>query len=259
MAKYNKLYGKHVLVIGGSAGIGHAVAAASLESDAQVTISSSSEKRLAAAVSALKLSTGVDAVRVSGITCDLSSPETIEANLEALFQSAKQLAPVDHVVYTAADAIPIAGLADVTPAQVHAAVQMRMVAPLMVAKVAARHLPRTRASSVTFTGGTISERPEKGWAVTAYLGGGVQSLVKVLALEMAPVRVNLVRPGVVDTGIWDTLGPEAKQGLIDAIGAKVPTGQAGQVEDVAEAYLWLMKDGNASGSVAGTDGGALLV
>lgn len=259
MGKYDKLKDRHVLVIGGSAGIGKAVAAASLEAGARVTISSSSEARLATTVRELQSSTGADVQRISGIACDLSGADTIEANLEQLFKSAEQAAPVDHVVLTAADNISATALSEFQPAQAQAAIQFRMIAQLVVAKVAARHLPATRASSLTLTGGSLSERPAKGYAMMSFFAGGIQAVARALAVEMAPVRVNVVRPGIVDTGLWDGLGAEIKKRMLEAAEATVPTGRVGQVEDVAEAYLWLMKDGNASGSVAGTDGGSLLV
>ncbi|KAL8351573.1 hypothetical protein RB598_006384 [Gaeumannomyces tritici] len=234
MAKYNKLQDKHVLVIGGSAGIGKAVAAASLEAGARVTISSSSKARLDSAVRELQSSTGAVGQRISGIAIDLSAKDTIETNLEQLFQSAKQAGPVDHVVYTAGDSIPMTPLSEFQPAQAHAAIQLRMIAPLMVAKVA-------------------------GLAIASFLCGGIQAVTRALAVEMAPVRVNMVRPGLVDTGLLDGLGAEAKKSWMESVEATVPTGKVGQVEDVAEAYLWSMKDGNASGTVAGTDGGLLVV
>ncbi|KAL8413130.1 hypothetical protein RB594_004662 [Gaeumannomyces avenae] len=259
MAKYNKLQDKHVLVIGGSAGIGKAVAAASLEAGARVTISSSSKARLDSAVRELQSSTGAVSQRISGIAIDLSAKDTIETNLEQLFQSAKQAGPVDHVVYTAGDSIPMTPLSEFQPAQAHAAIQLRMIAQMMVAKVAVRHLPSTRASSLTLTGGTLSERPTKGFAIASFLCGGIQAVTRALAVEMAPVRVNMVRPGLVDTGLLDGLGAEVKKSWMESVEATVPTGKVGQVEDVAEAYLWSMKDGNASGTVAGTDGGLLVV
>ncbi|KAL8386775.1 hypothetical protein RB595_010401 [Gaeumannomyces hyphopodioides] len=259
MAKYNKLQDKHVLVIGGSAGIGKAVAAASLEAGARVTISSSSKARLDSAVRELQSSTGAVGQRISGIAADLSGADTIETNVEELFRSAEQAGPVDHVVFTAGDNISATPISEFQPAQAHAAIQFRMIAQLVVAKVAARHLPSTRASSLTLTGGSLSERPAKGYAMMSFLGGGIQAVTRALAVEMAPVRVNLVRPGIVDTGLWDGLGAETKKRVLEAAEATAPTGKVGQVEDVAVAYLWLMKDGNASGSVAGTDGGSLLV
>ncbi len=74
------------------------------------------------------------------------------------------------------------------------------------------------------------------------------------------MRVNVVRPGFVDTGLWAALmSPDQKESYMRELEGKALTRNAGQVEDVAEAYLWLMKDGNATGSVAGSDGGWLLV
>lgn len=86
-------------------------------------------------------------------------------------------------------------------------------------------------------------------------------MARGLAVDMAPVRVNVVRPGIVDTGLWDGIMTDVdeREAFKRGVGEKMLTGRVGTVEDVAEAYLWVMKDGNVTGSVAATDSGALLV
>ncbi|KAK0730307.1 hypothetical protein B0H67DRAFT_548284 [Lasiosphaeris hirsuta] len=254
---YHKLQDKHVLVIGGSSGIGLAVAEAALASGAKVTISSSSPAKVIAAVS--NLSTSYPDRTVRGLTTDLSKPSA-EADLATLFDAAQNgLGSINHVVFTAADPLSLGGLDSVTADGIHAAAHMRMVVPVLVAKVAARYLPAVNTSSLTITSGSVSERPTKGWSVISYFAGGLVSLARALALDLAPMRVNVVRPGYVDTGLWGHMSAEEKADMVKGVEAKMPTGKFGAVEDVAEAYLWLMKDGNATGAVAGTDSGALLV
>jgi len=259
-SKYNKLAGKNVLVIGGSSGIGYGVAEAALAAGANVSISSSSQARLDSAAAALEASlpAGSGGGRIAAIRADLSRADTIEADLEALFAAAP--APTDHIVFTASDALSLGGLDDVNAAQAHRAAHMRMVVPLLLGKVARRHLAPSRHASLTLTTGSVAVKPAAGWALIGFMGGGIQTLTKALAVDLAPVRVNAVRPGVVDTGLWDhsMSGPE-KAAMLKELGDQALTGCAGRVEDVAEAYLWLMKDGNVTGFVAGTDGGALLV
>jgi len=84
-------------------------------------------------------------------------------------------------------------------------------------------------------------------------------MVRGLAIDLKPVRVNLVSPGAVETEVWDTLSEEAGESYFKTFGSKILTGQIGRPEDVAECYLWLMKDKNVTGTVVQTDGGALLV
>ncbi|KAK1758554.1 NAD(P)-binding protein [Echria macrotheca] len=250
---YRKLQDKHVLIIGGSSGIGLAVAEGCLASGANVTISSSSPARVAAA--AAKLSSAFPDRTVRGAVADLSKP-TVDADLDELFRS---VGDIDHVVYTAADALSLGGLDSVSVEGIHAAAHMRMVVPVLVGKMAARYLPKTNLSSLVLTSGSVAERPAKGWAVTSFFAGGLVALAKALAVDLAPVRVNVVRPGYVDTGLWAHMSAEEKKAWVEGVERQMLTGKFAAVEDVAEAYLWLLKDGNATGTVAGTDSGAMLV
>jgi NAD(P)-dependent dehydrogenase (short-subunit alcohol dehydrogenase family) len=254
MAKYKKLAGKHVLVIGGSKGIGRGVVEASIESGARVTLVGSSQGSADAALAEIRKE--YPDAAVTGVGCDLSR-ETVEDDLEALFRGA---GAVDHVVYTAADALAVLPLAALTPARIHAAAHMRLVVPTLVGKVAGRHLPATRAASLTLTTGGIADKPAPGWSVVAFLGAGLTGLARNLALDLRPVRVNAVEPGIVDTGLWDaTMTAEQRGALMQSYGGRLPVGCAGQVEDVAEAYLYAMKDGFCTGEIIKTRGGDQLV
>jgi NAD(P)-dependent dehydrogenase (short-subunit alcohol dehydrogenase family) len=253
---FHKLQDKHVLVIGGSSGIGLAVAEGALASHARVTISSSSPSKIAAAVSSLQSSHPNH--NVTGIPADLGNPSSLEPSLDSLFRSAVAAnGTVHHVVFTAADSLSLGGLDAVTPDLIHMAAHMRMVVPVMLAKVAARHLPRDRHSSLTITSGCVADKPTAGWGVISFLAGGLVSLARALAVDLAPVRVNVVQCGYTDTPLWGTEGKD-REAMVAALEAKMLTGKFGQVEDVAEAYLWVMRDGNVTGTVAKTDGGVLL-
>ena len=254
----NKLEGKHILVIGGSSGIGYGVAEASLESGAIVTVSSSRQAKVDAAVTSLKGS--YPEAKVSGIASNLGDPVTVEDALEALFKQATAMSgQISHVVFTAADALALGALQETSVEMVYKAAQMRMIAPLITGKVAARYLDKSAKSSFTITTGVAAEKPGKGWAAVAYFAGGVQGLTKALATDLGPIRVNCVRPGYVNTGLWDGMGEEAKEAFFREAGGKMPVGRLGEIEDVVEAYLWFMKDANVTGTIAGTDSGAMLI
>ena len=83
-------------------------------------------------------------------------------------------------------------------------------------------------------------------------------MVRNLALDLKPIRVNGVSPGVVDTELWK-MSAEEKEKLMKQMAEKMTTGRPGQPEDVAEAYLMLMKDGNVAGSMVRSDGGHMLM
>jgi NAD(P)-dependent dehydrogenase (short-subunit alcohol dehydrogenase family) len=254
MSKYNKLAGTHVLVIGGTKGIGRGVAEASLESGARVTISGSSQRSADAAVAEIKAL--YPSAQITGVACDLSK-STVEDDLDALLAQAGE---VNHIVFTAADSLTLGGLQDLTVGQIQKASHMRLVVPVLLGKVAARRLPKSRGSSLTLTTGGIADRPAPGWSLVAYLAAGLTGLARNLALELAPVRVNAVEPGIVDTGLWDaTMTPEQKAEMMRAVADKLPVGRAGEVVDVAEAYLYVMKDRNCSGEIVKTRGGGQLV
>jgi len=254
---FHKLQDKHVLVVGGSSGIGKAVAEGTLASGAKVTISSSSQSKVDGAVSTFK-STYPNS-QLAGVAIDLGKPDTLEADLETLFKSAVAAnGTIHHVVYTAGDSLSLGGLDAITVDQMARASHMRMFVPLMLAKIAARYLPKERTSSLTITSGAVVDKPTTGWAVIAFLAGGLSTVVRALAVDLAPVRVNVVQPGFVDTPLWDDMDEATKQATVAAVEKKLLTGKFGLVEDVAEAYLWVLKDNNVTGTVAKTDAGFLL-
>lgn len=257
-SKYQKLQDKHVLVIGGTSGIGFAVAEASLASGARVTVSSSNPSRVDSAIQRLRSS--FPGSTVAGHACDLSKP-TVEEDLEALFA---KVGTVDHIVFTAGDRLATMPVSDITYDVLLAAGQVRFFAALLAAKVGSRHLSRPAGpfSSITLTTGAVSQRPRPGWSAVAGFGGGLHAMTRNLALDLKPVRVNLVSPGAVETELWDSYmggDPKERQALFDSVVKTAPTGRVAKPEDVAEAYLFLMKDPSVTGTVVDSNSGSLLV
>ncbi|KAI1803440.1 NAD(P)-binding protein [Daldinia bambusicola] len=271
MAKYNKLAGKHVLVIGGSSGIGRGVVECAIEGGAAlVTLTGSSPQSASRALAEVQASypstiptpttATATATQVAAFACDLSQ-DSVEADLEKLFVEAEKAQPIDHVVLTAADALRISEPKDIELAQVRQAARFRMEVPLLLGKVAGRHLARSSACSLTLSTGGIADQPSAGWSVVAFLGAGIAGLTRNLALDLKPVRVNAVEPGFVNTGLWRATGLTEEQvaAQVEAVAERMPTGRAAEVEDVAEAYVYLMKDRNATGEIVKTRSGANLI
>ncbi|KAI1427392.1 oxidoreductase [Xylaria sp. FL1777] len=250
MAKYNKLAGKHVVVIGGTRGIGRGVVEAALESRARVTLAGQRRRRR-------RLYQGC--------------PTTVEADLDALLaRAAREIgSDVDHVVYTAADSLALGKLQDVTAEGALRAAHMRFLVPVMVGKVAQRHLwgssggqGRGRGDkSLVLTTGSIASMPVSGWSVIAFFAAGIKGLTRNLALDLSPVRVNVVEPGIVNTGLWDTSykSVEEREAGLKKMCARLPVGRPGAVEEVVEAYMYLLRDANATGEVVQTRGGQHLL
>lgn len=115
------------------------------------------------------------------------------------------------------------------------------------------------ASSITLCTGVVAEKPRPDWSVVASYAAGLYGMVRALALDLKPVRVNLVSPGAVATELWDGMDREAYAEFERAVGAASLTGRIARPEDVAEAFVYVMRDQNATGSVVGTNGGGLLV
>jgi NAD(P)-dependent dehydrogenase (short-subunit alcohol dehydrogenase family) len=193
----SKLYATRILIIGGSSGIGYAVAEACLEFGARVAISSSNPERVNAAVEKLQSSYPSKKGDVCGVVVDLGKAETLESELENVLKSSAQKlndgndgAKLDHVVFTAGDALATIKLADMTYQNIVAAGQVRFFAPLLLAKFLPRYLEGSYRSSYTITTGMIAESTIPDWSVIASYAGGHHSMVRNLALDLRPIRVS---------------------------------------------------------------------
>ncbi|KAF6225716.1 hypothetical protein HO133_009717 [Letharia lupina] len=252
----NKLAGARVLVIGGSSGIGYCVAEACLEFGASVTISSSQQSRIDSSIDQLLTTYPSAKGRIAGYACDLSSPG-VEANIEKLFERCGG-PKFDHIVHTAGDQLAMLKLEDATLESIQKAAMVRFNSPLLLAKHAPKHLNPGPASSITLTTGSVSRKPNKDWSIVASYATGLHGMMRSLALDLAPVRVNLISPGAVLTPLWDGMAKEKMESFMEHIKGKCTTGEIGRPEDVAESYLYVMRDWNVSGSVIDTNGGFLL-
>ena len=253
-----KLANKRILIIGGSSGIGYAVAEAALEHGAHVIISSSQESKISSAISSLLQSYPGAKSRLSGYPCNLASPE-LESNIQFLLSTANAGGlKLDHIVFTAGDKLAQAPLEEITLEKMQVAAMVRFNAPLLLAKHASTNMNHGPASSITLTTGSVSEKPIKGWSLVAGYATGLHGQMRSLALDLAPIRVNLISPGAVLTPLWSEQPGEIFKGMMDKFKKTSTTGEIGRPEDVAEAYLYAMRDRNLTGSVISTNGGALL-
>jgi len=257
----NKLAGARVLVIGGSSGLGFTAAEASLEHGAIVIIASSSQSRIDSAIQRLQKSYPSSSSQVSGQACDLSNEAELESNVQKLlaFATSDGSKRLDHIIYTAGDPLAMMKLQDATMERITKAGMVRFFGPLMVAKHAPAYMNPGPASSIVLTTGSVSQKPRPDWTVVNSYASGLHGMCRGLALDLKPLRVNLISPGAVDTELWAGMSEDAKAGMFKQIEKSMPTGKVGHAEDVAEAYLYLMKDWNATGSIVSTNSGSLLV
>ena len=221
-----------------------------------MTISSSQQARVDAAVERLKKAYPSAISRTAGYACGLGDEDTLEKNVESLFEKVGQL---DHIIYSAGDRLASMPLQDATLAKIKQAGMVRFFAPLIVAKVGSRYLSAGPQASITLTTGAVSEKPIAGWSVVGSYASGLHAMTRGLALDLKPVRVNLISPGAVDTELWDHMPPEQREKTLERLGKHSATGKIGQPEDVAEAYLYCLRDWNLTGSMISTNSGSLLL
>lgn len=249
-----------MLVIGGSSGIGYGVAEALVENGATVIISSSSQDKITKTIELLEKSYPSAKGRISGHPCNLGSQEKLESEVENLFKEIAKDGKLDHVVHTAGDSLKVGELETFSLQDIQQAGMVRFFSPLVVAKHLRKHLKEGPAASFTMTTGSASEKPQKNWGIIVPYLKGLEGICRSLALDLAPMRVNLVNPGAVETELWDGFKKAGKfDEMKKGFESRMATGQIGQVEDVAETYLYCMKDRNITGSMIVTNGGSLLM
>jgi NAD(P)-dependent dehydrogenase (short-subunit alcohol dehydrogenase family) len=233
------LEGQSVLVIGGSSGIGFAVARAAREAGAHVTIASSNADRVREAI--VRLGGG------EGIGLDV----TDEGAVAAFFADSGL---IDHIVFTAADWAQVdhKPFAEIDLAAEATLFGVRFWGALAVAKHGAKCVKP--GGSITLTNGMAAHRPQKGLAVATAMAGAVEHLVMGLAVELAPVRVNGICPGAIRTEAWDELPAAFRQFQEDRLaGQLIP--RVGQLQEAAEAYLYLMRGTYTTGQTLRVEGG----
>jgi NAD(P)-dependent dehydrogenase (short-subunit alcohol dehydrogenase family) len=239
------LLGKRVVIIGGSSGIGYAVAEAALAQGARVVVASSQGVNVEAA--AQRLGDGA-----SGVTVDV----TREADVEACFED---FGGFDHLAFTAGDwgGPRRAAFADIDLDAANALFGVRFWGALRVVKHACRWLPKD--GSITLTNGMIAHRPAKGAVISAAMAGAVEHAALALAVELAPIRVNLVCPGYVKTEVWAAMPLAEREAFLARMTARQPLPRAADPSEVAEAYIYLMRGGYTTGQVMRLDGGWSMV
>jgi NAD(P)-dependent dehydrogenase (short-subunit alcohol dehydrogenase family) len=112
--------------------------------------------------------------------------------------------------------------------------------------------------SIVFITGVYGHRPPKGRHVLAAMNGGIEGLARALAVDLAPLRVNVVAPGMMDTPLYADMPADQRQAMYDELAARLPVGRIGTAEDAAKAILYLMDDGYVTGTVLHVDGGLSL-
>jgi NAD(P)-dependent dehydrogenase (short-subunit alcohol dehydrogenase family) len=237
------LDGKRVVILGGTSGIGLATARAAEREGAAVVIASSRRERLDRALASLRSDAEGEVVDVAD-----------EAQVRALFE---RIGAFDHLVFTAGESLQLEPLAAMQVERARGFVNVRFWGAFMAAKYGSPHI--RPGGSITLTNGIAGLRPRKGWTVAASICGAMEALTRALAVELAPIRVNAVCPGTVRTELWSGMTESARETMYRDVAQRLPVGRVGEADDLAETYLYLMREGFSTGQVLVVDGGGILV
>ncbi|WP_236179092.1 MULTISPECIES: SDR family oxidoreductase [Pseudomonas] len=226
-----------VVVIGGSSGIGAAVASNAAERGARVY----SVGRRA------ETSETHEGIRHE------SADVTDEASLLQLF---KRIGAFDHLVITAGPSVSAKPLADSDLLQAQQAFDVKFWGTLRAIQSALPYL--SERGSITLTSGLLSRKFVAGQFIKTTMNAALESLAKQLAKELAPRRVNVISPGVTDTEAYAGMDESQRRAMFARTSAALPVGRVGTPQDLAAAFMLVMENGFISGSIIDVDGGGLL-
>lgn len=238
--------GNTIIIVGGSSGMGLGVAQAALAKGAEVIIVGRSPERLTQATRNL-----AGAEHVRSIAADVTN----EDEVRRLFETAGNF---DHLFVSAASNLAYQPIRDFDLEAARKTIDAKLVAALLLAKYAARQI--SEHGSITFTAGIAAERPMPTAALVAAVNGGLFSFAYALAMGLAPVRVNTLSPGWIDTPIWETSALAAnKPALFEQMAQRLPVGRVGRPSDIGHAAMFLMENEFTTATVLHVDGGHRLV
>lgn len=224
-----------VLVVGGSSGIGFAVAQQALNAGAEVVIASRSRDKLQAAAKQLGGRVTVEQVDVS--------------DEQAVIEFFERVGPFDHLAATIKPQLPSGKFLENDLTAVHAAFDAKFWGQYRLAKHAVRHI--RPHGSIVLTSGVASRRGYPGYSAVSAMNAATEALASAIAIELAPIRVNTVCPGFVDA---DTPIP-GRAAYVKKLAPNLPLDRLGAANEIAAAYLYLFGNAYSTGSVILVDGG----
>lgn len=226
------------IIFGGSSGIGEATARAAKRAGHRVVIVGRDDARLAAASKRFE---GVET-----ISADARERKSVDAAFA-------KVGNVDHVVVCVSGGKGAGAFKDLNLEDVREAFEAKTMAHFTIAQSALKTLQS--GGSLTFVGATSSRANAIGTSGLAAVNAAVEVIVPILAKELAPIRVNAVSPGVIDTEWWDQQPKELKAGYFASASKMLPVGRVGKPEEVANVIMCLIQTGFVTGSIYECNGG----
>lgn len=237
--KSMRFINKRVLITGGSSGIGLAAAKMVSEEGGQVIIVGRNPEGLHLAKQGLKETDETYSI-------DVTSEEQVCEMFE-------KLEDVDHIITAAGPPAGDMPLLKLPVAQARKMFESKYWGQHYCVKYGA---PKLRQNgSITLFSGWISRKPMAGLPTFAAIDGAIESLTRVLAIELAPVRVNAISPGVVETSLWNSMDEDTRRNIFKSFADKLPVGRIGKAADIAKTLIFLMDNDFITGSIIDIDGG----
>lgn len=236
----SSLRGTKVVVIGGSSGIGKEVARQAAADGANVTIGSRSEEKLERA-----------AKEINGVTTgviDVTREESVRAFFEAV-------GSLDHLVVCPGD-MATGSVYEMSMDDVRQCLGTKIVGQMLCVRHAGKKIPPN--GSIVLIAGGAGFKPYPDMCITAAANVGIAGMGRSLAVELAPIRVNVVVGGMIDTPLWSVLPEDARRAMFDQMAKGTPVGRIGQPEDVAASVIHALQHDFVDGSVIQVDGGITL-
>ncbi|MFE2956781.1 SDR family oxidoreductase [Nocardia tengchongensis] len=233
---------QRVVIMGGSSGIGEATATVFAAAGAEVVITGRGRDKLDAAVA-----------RIGGDTTGYAVDATDQAALDAFFA---QVGAIDHLVISVSGSAGSGPFAELDLEQLAAGFDGKFWPQVRILKAALPHLDSCGSVTLVTAGSSRSAFP--GTSGLAAINGALDAMVPPLAVELAPLRINAVSPGVVDTPWWDRVPEAQRTALFDGLVATTPVGRVGRPEDIARAIHMLATNGFITGVVLDANGGTSL-
>ncbi|SDR09545.1 NAD(P)-dependent dehydrogenase, short-chain alcohol dehydrogenase family [Chryseobacterium soldanellicola] len=234
---------KKVVILGASSGLGLATAKAAAEEGANLVIVSSNQERIDDALKNLPKGT-------EGYAIDLSKEE----NIRLLFEN---IGKFDHLVYTAGENLNLSSLSETDLQKARDFFTLRYWGAIAAIKYAAPNM--NEGGSINLTSGIANQRPGAGWALASSICGAMDGLCRAMAVELAPIRVNAVAPGVIRTNLWNGMSEEKKNDFYKNVGDSLLVKRVGEAEEIAQSFIFLMKQAFVTGQIITIDGGTVLV
>ncbi len=235
--------GAHIVVIGGTSALGLAIAKAAYAHGCAVTIAGRGAERAADIAKSIGHGT-------TGLHIDLEDSASIRAALS-------DGPPIDHIVITSIMRLATS-VKDFAVAEAERLARIKLIGYIEAVSVA---LPRLKpASSIVLFAGVSKTNPYPGSTMISVVNGGIVGMTKTMAVELAPIRVNSISPGLVpDSPTWQRILAQGPNLVVDAMMAKTPTRHLATTEDVIQGVFYLLDNKAVNGIDLELDGGMQLV